>query len=109
MKKIFSIILPLLFLSGGIVLAFNMQDEPICSDLGHTGYNYTEEGEPPLPFDPEEPLPTGLTDIGTYMTGFRCKENPTNECHWAYVPAAGSEEAKWVECPGDRELPPFED
>lgn len=107
MKNIFSIILPLLLLGGGITLAFNVQDENPCLQLGHTGYDYTgPNATPAIPLDPGE---DGLTPIGTYGMSFRCQENPPSQCHWAYVPASSEEEAKWVECPGNRQLPPFQD
>lgn len=103
MKKIFSIILPLLLLGGGITLAFNVQDENPCSQPDHTGYSY--EGPNPQPEIPLNPTETGLTNLGQYGTSFRCKDDPPSQCHWVYVP----EEEKWIECPGEMQRPPFED
>ncbi|HMR19749.1 MAG TPA: hypothetical protein PKA53_10665, partial [Sphingobacterium sp.] len=104
MKKIFSIILPLLFLSVGIALAFNVQDDPICSADGHTGYDWQgPEETPPANFDPEaSSLPTGLVEVGVYLDDFECEEDEEKMCHWAFIPAANpNEDGRWVQCEGE--------
>lgn len=101
MKKIFSFLLPALFLGGGIALALTSQDEAICTAEGHIGYSYPEGQTPPLPFNPGAPeLPTGLINEGEYGVGFKCEDDDTPLCHWVYIPAAGSNIAKWEKCSG---------
>jgi hypothetical protein len=105
MKKIFSMILPLLFLSAGIALAFNVQDDPICSERNHPGYSYSgTEATPPLPLDPSE-----VDFLGEFDNNFTCDENEQQECHWAYIPPVDPEDQEdlgsWVKCSGEyREL-----
>jgi hypothetical protein len=102
MKKIFSIILPLLFLGGGIVLAFNVQDDPACSEPLHPGYSYTgPNDEPVAPLDPDE---EGLEVLGEFGNDFECLENENEQCHWAYIsPTMANPNGSWVKCSGDYE------
>lgn len=92
-----------------MVLASNMADDPICSEPDHTGYTYTGSGTPPLTFDPED-LPANLSYEGQLGTNFDCLPEPSETCHWVYVPASGQNPAKWVQCSGeiDRITPPAE-
>lgn len=86
--------------TAGVALAANTQDDAICSDTGHTGY--TVEDGTPLPdastFNPAA-LPSGMTNEGSFRTNFNCL--PEDEtCHYVYIPATESQNAKWVECKG---------
>lgn len=102
MKKILIFLIPILIIGGGTALALTMQDDPICAEPRHTGY--TLEGGASLPdastFDPEATLPTGMVNEGQYGPDFDCEENLLEKCHWAYIPASGSNQARWVQCDG---------
>ncbi len=97
MSKLFKF-LPVLAIVAGLVGAFgfsNVQSE--CEVDDHIGYSYSGTGNPPLPFNPSNPLPAGLTSLGQYGTDFDCSASGSN-CHWVYVPASGGTAAHWIQC-----------
>lgn len=99
MTRIFSILFAVLTLSSGVALAYSVQDDAICNTLGHTGYIYDGPNDSPeLPLNPSE---EGLENVGQFGSNFTCSSNPPATCHWAYIPASGGEEARWVQCRGN--------
>lgn len=98
-----TIAITLALFGGGLALANNFQDDPICADPGHNGYQYDPlvggSPLPPLPFNPSAPMPAGVTNVGQFGTDFDCDNpNTLKECHYVYIPASGSEPAKWIKC-----------
>lgn len=102
-----TIAITLALFGGGLALANNFQDDPICATPDHTGYTLEDGTALPAPstFNPAAPLPFGMENAGQFETDFDCTVNPAKTCHYVYIPASGGTPAKWVECSGDiREL-----
>lgn len=104
MKKIFSIILPLLLLGGGITLAFNVVDESPCTSETTRGYTKTNPANPDPSTPPGTEISNGnLQDVGIYEVNFECA-NSTQECHWVYSPESPEANVNgWIRCEGDFE------